>query len=76
MSEDCKFWLNFGIQVFIGLATFGAVLAALFGRWFQDKFRPPVLRMRIANPNGERRLSRNGQPTTRAKMHRQQGPRT
>lgn len=83
MSEVCKFWLNFGIQVLLTLATAGAVWAALYGRWFQARFLPPILRMEIANPNGERRLSSfNGEDTeaiwchVRVKNERRYSPAT
>jgi hypothetical protein len=52
MSEDCKFWLDLGVNLLIALATFMAVVVALFGEWFKARFFPPRLRLSIVNPLG------------------------
>lgn len=43
------FWATVGL----GVATLLAVLVALFGDLFRDKFWPPVLRLELASPEGE-----------------------
>lgn len=49
-----QFWLNWGVQVAVAVATFAAVLVALFGQAFRAKFFPPKLTVRLADPQGEK----------------------
>lgn len=52
MQPNWQFWLNFAVQLAIALSTLGAVLVALFGRWLQEKFAPPLLSLSISNERG------------------------
>lgn len=49
-----QFWLNWGVQVAVAIATLATVLVALFGQAFRSKFFPPQLRLRIANATDEK----------------------
>ena len=48
-----QFWLNWGVQLVVALATFGAVAVALFGEAFRGKYFPPVLKLELARETGE-----------------------
>lgn len=54
MDQTVAFWLNWGVQLLVALGTIGAVLAALFGKWFAGKVFPPKLRVWLENEDGER----------------------
>lgn len=47
--RNAKFW----VDVAVAIGTTGAVLAALFGKWFQAKVFPPRLSLRLDDPEGE-----------------------
>lgn len=47
------FWWNWSATAAGAAATFSAVLIALFGQAFRDKFFPPQLSCRLLNPDGE-----------------------
>jgi hypothetical protein len=53
-----QFWLNWGVQAAVALATFAAVLVALFGQAFRAKFFPPRLAVNLADPLGEKTQAR------------------
>ncbi len=52
MSLDKQFWWNWWVQFGTALATFLAVLAALFLDWFRAKIFPPRLTLSLVNPRG------------------------
>ena len=57
MSEPtaiAQFWLNWGVQLAVAVATLAAVIVALFGQAFRSKYFPPQLRLGIAAPTGEK----------------------
>jgi hypothetical protein len=47
------FWWNWTVAVASAAATFSAVLVALFGQAFRDKFFPPSLSIRLLSADGE-----------------------
>src|SRR5688572_16068307 len=47
------FWWNWAVDAAVAIATFGAVLVALFGQGFRAKFVPPRLALTLLNPDGE-----------------------
>jgi hypothetical protein len=47
-----QFWTDWGVKAFGALATFLAVLVALFGSRLQHWMNPPKLTIRLANPDG------------------------
>jgi hypothetical protein len=47
------FWWNWWVNAGVAVGTFTAVLVALFGQAFRGKFFPPVLSLRVLNPDGE-----------------------
>jgi hypothetical protein len=53
MTLDQQFWLNWWVQLLIGLSTLAAVLVALFGSWIRYKVYPPKLRIRLLSRDGE-----------------------
>jgi hypothetical protein len=52
MSPDTQFWWTWWVQLATALATFLAVLAALFLDWFRARFFPPVLELRLVDVRG------------------------
>ncbi len=52
------FWLNWGIQFLGVVATFLAVVVALFGDALRAKYFPPVLRLALADESGEKTTRR------------------
>lgn len=48
------FWWNWSAAAASAVATFSAVLVALFGQAFRDKFFPPQLSCRLLSADGER----------------------
>jgi hypothetical protein len=53
-----QFWMNWWIQLAVGIGTIGAVLVALFAQGFRAKFFPPQLSLNIHDPEGEREIAR------------------
>jgi hypothetical protein len=49
-----SFWWNWWVNAAVAVATFAAVLVALFGQAFRGKFFPPKLSLRVLNQDGER----------------------
>jgi hypothetical protein len=49
-----QFWLKWGVQLAAAVATFAAVLVALFGQAFRAKFFPPQLAVSLVDSQGER----------------------
>jgi len=45
MSAECQFWLNWLVQFAVAVATFGAVIVALFGSYLHARFWPPKLKL-------------------------------
>jgi len=66
MSQIQQFWMNWGAQIAVAVATLLAVAVALFGQAFRSKFFPPQLCAQLANPKGER---------TRVRLNWQEGDR-
>ena len=66
-----QFWATLTVQAAVALATVAAVVVALFGRWFQLRYFPPDLSLRIPEPTGEpvdpTFLTPSGQPTVQTK---------
>ncbi|HXF76019.1 MAG TPA: hypothetical protein VNN13_07995 [Methylomirabilota bacterium] len=58
MPDASSFWWNWWINAAVALATFLAVLVALFGQAFRAKFFPPKLSLRLLNPDGEKAVAR------------------
>lgn len=54
MTDECRFWLQWGVNALIATATLGAVLAALFGDWFRARWFPPRLALSMPMPEGVR----------------------
>lgn len=54
MSPDCQFWWNWGVSLAVALATFAAVLAALFGEQWRAIWFPPRLQLRLLGSAGEK----------------------
>jgi hypothetical protein len=52
MSSEQQFWLNWFVQLLIGLSTLFAVLVALFGDWLRQ-LAPPKLRISLLCATGE-----------------------
>ena len=53
MSPDAQFWLNWVVQLLIGIFTLAAVLVALFGHWLRYKLLPPRLSITLLSQTGE-----------------------
>jgi hypothetical protein len=51
-TPDPNFWWNWWVQLATALATFLAVLAALFLDWFRSKFFPPLLFLELVDKRG------------------------
>jgi hypothetical protein len=54
MTDVQQFWAEWWVQFAAAVATFLAVLVALFGQAFRGKFFPPKLRSALADARGER----------------------
>jgi len=52
VTTDQQFWWNWFAQVAIAIATFLAVLAALFLDWFRGRFFPPQLELTLLDAAG------------------------
>jgi hypothetical protein len=52
MPLEAHFWWNWWVQLATALATFLAVLAALFLDWFRATFFPPALELRFVDVRG------------------------
>lgn len=57
-DPNAAFWWNWWVNAAVTLATFAAVLVALFGQAFRAKFFPPKLSMRLLNVEGEKAVAR------------------
>lgn len=53
-----EFWWNWWVSAAAALATFAAVLVALFGQAFRAKFFPPKLSLQLLSFEGEKTVSR------------------
>jgi hypothetical protein len=55
MTDDCQFWLNWGVRALGTVATTLAVVVALFGDWIRARlgFLSPKLSIRLKNRKGE-----------------------
>jgi hypothetical protein len=51
-TEDAQFWWDWWVEAATALATFLAVLAALFIDWFRYVFFPPQLDLSLVDPRG------------------------
>ena len=47
MSAECQFWLNWLVQFAVAVATFGAVIVALFSDYLRARFWPPKLKLTL-----------------------------
>lgn len=54
MNPDQQFWWNWVVNLAVAVATFLAVLIALFGQQLWSEFFPPHLRMRLLRKEGEK----------------------
>ena len=45
MSTEFQFWLNWLVQFAVAVATFAAVIVALFGNYMHARFWPPQLKL-------------------------------
>jgi hypothetical protein len=57
-SPEAQFWWNWSSNAAVALATFAAVLVALFGQAFRAKFFPPKLSLRLLSAEGEKAVVR------------------
>jgi len=53
MSSDSQFWWNWGVSLAVAIATFLAVLVALFGNRAQALLFPPILHLGLFSDKGE-----------------------
>lgn len=53
MNQECQFWLNWIVNVFLALTTLGAVLVALWGDVIKRWLFPVKLKIRLLNPKGD-----------------------
>jgi len=53
-SESTQFWWNWWVQLGVSLGTIAAALVALFGAAWRAKFFPPILRLALLRPDGEK----------------------
>jgi hypothetical protein len=51
-SPDTQFWWNWWVQLATALATFLAVVTALFLDWFRAKIFPPGLELQFVDVRG------------------------
>lgn len=58
MADGTSFWWNWWVSAAAALATFLAVLVALFGQAFRAKFFPPQLSLHLLSPEGEKAVAR------------------
>jgi hypothetical protein len=54
MTSNTQFWADWWVQLAVALATFLAVLVALFGQAFRAKFFPPRLSLVLQSAGGEK----------------------
>lgn len=54
MCSDPDFWWNWPVNLGVAIGTLLAVAAALFGSWFQDRYFPAVLILKLVSKHGER----------------------
>lgn len=54
MNSDCHFWLNWWVNVAIAIATFSAVLVALFGKRIRAQWFRPKLTLTLDSTIGEK----------------------
>lgn len=47
MTHDAEFWWNWWVQLGTAVATFAAVVVALFLDWIRSKVFPPLLNVRL-----------------------------
>src|SRR5271165_347135 len=57
LTTDQQFWWNWAVNLAMAIATFGAVLVALFGERLWWRCFPPSLRMRVLDRYGERTIA-------------------
>src|SRR5262245_38395665 len=55
---DPTFWWNWWINAAVAFGTISAVIVALFGQAFRDKFFPPRLTLRLVTADGELTIAR------------------
>ena len=53
MNQGEQFWIGWSVQLAIAVATFGAVLVALFGDWIRARLFKPHLSLALVSPVGE-----------------------
>lgn len=52
MTDNSQFWWNWAVQLATAIATFLAVIVALFLDWFRARFFPPELELRLVDRHG------------------------
>ncbi len=57
-DQSSQFWWNWGIQLLGVVATFLAIVVALFGDALRARFFPPVLRLALTDDSGEKTTRR------------------
>jgi len=53
-EQTYKFWLTWGVNLAVAVATILVVVAALFGDLLRAKWFPPQLKLSVLNRNGEK----------------------
>ncbi len=54
MSTGSEFWWNWWVNLGVAVATFSAVLVALFGEWIRAHLFSPKLELKLRNTIGEK----------------------
>jgi hypothetical protein len=52
-DKSGEFWMNWWVNLSVAVATFAAVLIALFGDWFRARIFSPKLKLQLRNSHGE-----------------------
>ena len=68
LAQSVMSGLTLFVNVLIAIGTIGAVIVALFGNWLRFRMFPPILNIRLLDPEGEGPL-----PVTRHKWWRISG---
>jgi hypothetical protein len=62
LTTDQQFWWNWAVNLAMAVATFLAVFVALFAERLWRRWFPPLLKMRLLEPYGEKTIARSTLP--------------